>query len=298
MADLDLQYSIAVQNIDGKSVWFIDNSPNYGIDGAIDYSQVRCIRLYFVSYTAEQNPTTLSGSGEMDEFREYQSLTTLPFTYDDIIVPLAGRFIPQIAGITVQANSIMQTTGRFNPYVSSIRYLPTANKIPLVLLPADFGLTETVFPDGVWALQYEVYQQTTPNPIVNAVDGVQYMVRTGKANYNGSDYETGDVFIATDNSAITPTRSGEVDVLAALVFKFFMFTYGIDKDLAALTVFALNNPNVEKEIMYEIVFIRAILTGLKENDVQNWTSANLANNTIVDIQRRISVLQNTYVILP
>lgn len=294
---LTLEYDISVNPTDGESANFIDSSIDYGIGGNITYSDVKDIRFYRGNYVDDQNVQLLSGSGTMEQWREYQSQTLAPFTYDNKIIPIAGKFIPFISGIIVQSNSIMQTTGRYSPYISPATYLPLVTKNVLVLTPADFGLTDTIFPDRVYYGQYEVYIDTSPTTLTNVTNGNMYIVyggATGTCTYNGSIYRPGEVFIAGDNNAVVFANGAVLKILGALRFKYFTFTYNIQKSLADLTVRAIADCKATDDLMYKIVVMRAKLKGLQTLNIMNWTSAALAQNTIDDITKEIAVITNWY----
>lgn len=285
---LNLEYSIVTNNVDGESCFFTDITTNYGSPN-IAISDIRIVRLYRGNYIDDVNVITLSGSGTMAQWREYQSQTLSPFVYDSKIVPLMGRFIPFIAGITVQTASTMQTTGRYSPYIAPATYLPLVTKNTLVLTPADFGLTDTVFPDRVYYCSYQIFIDGTAT--TNVVQGVTYIVYSGNCVYAGSTYRTGEVFIAVDNGALSGTFV--LKQIAGDRFKYFIFSYNIDKNISDLTVQALGSCRYE-EIAFEMSVIKDKLDGLKFANIQDNTSAMLAQNTISDITRQLAVLTTNF----
>ena len=291
MATVTLEYDIAINNVNGTSVNFVDTSLNYGVGGNLNYSDIKIVRFYRGNYLDDINVQTLSGSGNMDIWREYQSQTLFPYTYDQKIVPVMGRFIPFIAGITVQTNSIMQSTGLFSPYIAPSTYLPLVTKNTLILYPSDFGLTNLIYPDRVYYGQYEVYIDTSPTTLANVTIGNTYIVygTTGTCTYNASVYRIGEVFIATDNNAVSFTGGAVLKILAANRFKYFCFTYNIDKSISDLTIQALGVFRYE-EIAFEISVIKDKLDGIKFSNIQNWTSAKLAQDTINNITQQLAVL--------
>ena len=294
---MNLEYNFSLDMSDGKTALFTDTSLDYGQPGNPDYADVKAIRLVLGNYTDDNNVQTLTAGAVMDQWRQYQNQDITPFVYDNKTIPLAGRFIPFIAGITVDTGNTMKTTGQYSQYISPATYLPDAVKTVLQRTVADFGINAdgNIFPDRVYYATYEIYGDTTPTTLSNVTEGVQYIIHGAPGDtaiYNGNTYRPGEVFIASDNGAIFFTGTGTANLLLAIRFKYFIFAYECEKGLAELILKAAQCCNCAENIMYRCMVARALLDGLRFADIQNATSAKLANDTIQHILSEIKELKN------
>lgn len=263
----------------------------------VDYSLIKAIRLYLGNYTDDQNVTTLSGSGVMDQWREYQSQTVTPFIYDNKAVGLTGRFIPFISGVSIQTNSIMQTTGRYSKYISPATYLPNANHNVLTRVPSDMGLTDTIFPDRVYYCSYEAYSDSSPLTLTTVTSGMQYIVyggATGTATIGTNIYRSGEVFIASGNDAVTFADGAVLKILTAIRFQYFLLIYTITTRLSQLFLKLSQPAFVNDDIMYQANIMKNQIEAIRDSEIQNYTSASLSNEIIIDIQNKLTIINQSY----
>lgn len=285
-----LHYKVEIDNsTNGQVANFTDISTD------VDYSLIKAIRLYWGNFTDDQNVTTLQGSGVMDQWREYESLTVTPFIYDNKAVSLTSRFIPFISGINVLTGSIMQTTGRYSKYIAPADYLPTADHNVLTRVPGDMGISETTFPDRVYYAAYEAYSDTSPLTLTSVTINKQYIVyggSTGRATIGTNIYRTGEVFIASGNDAVTFANGAVLKIFTATRFQYFLLIYNITKRLSELIAQTVLVPNAA--ITYEANTMRNQLWSQEIANIQNETSASLANQIIIDIQNKLTIINQSY----
>lgn len=291
---LDLTYDIQVSMQDGKSCGFADITADYGINGNPNYSDILAVRLYFGIYANEVAPTTLTATAPMDQYREYQKTSLASSVYDNKTIQHGQDYIPFITSLTVLSGDIFITTGRYSEYIAPATYLPTAVRNVLTLFPTDLGITQTlVFPDGVYYLTYEVYTISGISTGGNVVANTQYMVKgSGTVVYDGNTYRTGEVFIAADANVVTYTGSAVLVVLNSLVFRYFIFTFSIETQLAVLILELTRSCNCNDELWYQIMIMRSKIESIKVSNIMDKTDAQLAQQMIYDIQIEIDTIIN------
>lgn len=282
-------FSKEIDNSTGAYLFFRDTTPDYGVNGNINYSDVRAVRMVMTNWTGQQNPVTLTQGDALEQYRRYIKTSITTSVYDNKTLTLSSFFIPFIDGLTVLSGDTFETTGAFSTYISSSTYLPTSsfNVFPIPL--SYWGITDrTTFEDMVYGLQYEIYVDTDPVTLTNVVNEKQYIVygTTGTAVWNGNTYRIGEVFIASDNGAISFTGDAVVKVLEASVNNYFAVTYDIEKRLAIYVAdnrCACENPKISE--MY------AQLEALKDSNYSQWESITNAMVTIADLQQTMTIIE-------
>lgn len=276
----------------GKTLFFSDISANYGVGGNINYSDVKCIRLMCSTYLGTQFPTSIASPDEFEQWVQYIKTDINTQVYDNKSVGLADLFLPFIAGISVQYPGTFDTTGVVSKYISPAQYLPASNHNILNLDTSYWGIPEEIFPNLVYGLQYEIYQDTTPNPLTTVTDQKQYIVygTTGTATWNGNTYRIGEVFIASNNGAVTFTGDATIKILSASKNKYYVFIWGLEKRLWEL--FLANNCGCDAQFAANIDMINLEMQGLDWTNLNNWVSATKATDTINWINDRLTILEN------
>jgi hypothetical protein len=226
---------------------------------------------------------------ELLQWYEYQSMTLDAFTYDNKVIPFMGTFIPFISGITVQSGSVFVKTGNYSVYTT---WLPTENKVPYVLDVENMGIEgiNGVINDGVYWCTYSTYVDTDPNPLVTALDSVQYIVygTSGTVTVNGNTYRIGEVFLPDGNGTISATGDAELKVLNGIRFIFFTCTYIVQKRLADLQVYIFRNNIQDDDLTYRIQVMYTKLEGVKLASIQNFTSAGVMQEVINDVTNELN----------
>lgn len=278
-----------VDNSTGAYLFFKDTTPDYGVGGNITYSDVRAVRMVMTNWTGQQNPTTLIEGDALEQYREYIKTSITTSVYDNKTITLSQFFIPFIDGLTVLAGDTFETTGAFSTYINPTEYLPT-NTFNVFPIPLSYwGITDrTTFEDMVYGLQYEIYVDTDPVTLANVVNEKQYIVygTTGTAIWNGNTYRIGEVFIASDNGAISFTGDAVVKVLEASVNNYFAITYDIENRVAIYV--ADNRCACENPKIWEIY---AQLKSLKVSNYSQWESITKAMVTIAELQQTMTILE-------
>ncbi len=288
------QFVINQNLTNGNTASFVDTTPDYGVGGNPTYADIKCVRFLWGNYVVQQGQQVYSNSEVLEQWREYQSLTLTSYTYDGKVIPYYGRFIPFINGVAVQSGSEMQETGQYSLFVSPSTYLPTANYTPYTMTPTNVGVEsiDGSFPDGVYWVTYETYVDNSPLTPSNVVDGKQYMVfgNGATATYNGSTYRQGEVFIASDNGAITFTGGGTVKILSGIRFQYFSFFYSCLKRLADLQVYLQANCICDESLQYQINSMYNKLKGVEFSSIQNLVAAGIAQGVIDDVSIQLNVI--------
>lgn len=291
---LNLKYNIVQDMGDGKSIYFTDVTPNYGIGGNINYGNVLAVRLYFGVYANEIAPTSLTANAELDQWREYKMTSLAGGVYDNKSIQMGQRYIPFVSGLTVLSNDTFDTTGRYSEYISPATYLPTSAINVLTRTTSDLGITQqNVFPDGVYYLTYEIYTVTSPNPIVNLVANTQYMVYgAGTCIYDGNTYRTGEVFIAANTNAVSFTGGAALVVLNSIVFQYFSLTFNIETGLATLILEMTKSCKRNDPLWFQVMVMKSKLDSVKVADIMNKTDAELAQQIILGLQVELDSIIN------
>lgn len=282
------------QNLtNGATGNFVDTTP-YGTGSYPNYSDIKCVRFLWGNYNIQKEEQVFANGETLEQWHEYQSLTLTGYTYDNKTIPLYGKFIPFISGITVLSGSEMQATGQYSQLVLPATYLPTANFTPYIMTPSNVGVEEIEnrFPDGVYWLTYETYIDNSPLTPANVVDGKQYMVfgNGATATYGGNTYRQGEVFIANNNGAITFTGGGTVKVLSGIDFQYFSFVYSCLKRLAELQVYLQANCICNENLQYQINSMYNKLRGVEFASIQNLVAAGIAQGVIDDVSTQLNVI--------
>lgn len=167
----------------------------------------------------------------------------------------------------------------FNPYE------------PLVLSTEDFGIDETVFPSTVYNVQYEVYGMTTPTTLTNVVLDTQYIVYgDGTCLYNGNTYSTGEVFIATDNGAVSFTGSAKLGELMASRHKYYTLVWSLKQRLYTIIHESLGTCSCELSELLDK--IQSELDSLEWANYTQQISVSKAQKTINWIEEKLTEIEN------
>ncbi len=253
------------------------------------YSAIKSVQIIVGNYATFIRGEQIS-SGELEQWREYQSMTLEAFTYDDKEIPFMGTFIPFITGIQVQAGSVFAITGNYSVKTD---WLPMPNYAPYVFDVENMGIEgeNGVITDGIYWSTYSTYIDTTPNPLVTALDSVQYIVygTTGTATVNGNIYRIGEVFLSDGNDAVTYIGDATLKVLDGIIFKFFACTYQAQKKLAELQVYVLRNGIQDADLIYRIQVMYNKLAGVGLATIQDYTSAGIQQDIINDVNNELNV---------
>lgn len=291
MAVPNLNYDLSQDLSNGQTAFFKDITVDYGVGGNISYSGVKAVRLLFFTFENRQNPTSLANPDSLVQYQQYIKTSVTTSVYDLKTLGLADFFIPFISGLTVLTGDTFNTTGIFSQYISPATYLPTNAHNILNLTPAYWGLTDTVFPDTIYGLQYEIYQDTSPSVLSNVTSGKQYVVvgTTGTCGYNGNTYRIGEVFIASSNGGVTFTGDANLKILTTSINKYYTFLFNIEWRLNLLV---LNKQcSCDKFFSDKICHIQLEIDALKGANYANWTSAVKALQTIVWLQDMLTQLE-------
>lgn len=254
----------------------------------VSYADIKAVQIIVGNYVDFIRGEDVS-SGTLDQWREYQSMTLQSFTYDNKVIPYMGKFIPFIAGIQVQADSVFRITGNYSVYTT---WLPTPNYTPYVFDVENMGIegVDGVIPDGVYWCTYSTYVNPDPDPLLIAIDSTQYIVfgTTGTATVHGNIYRIGEVFLPDGDGAVTYTGDAELKVLDGIRFIYFTCTYQAQKKLADLQVYMLRNNIQDPNLTYRIQVMYNKLKGVELSSIQDYTSAGVMNEVIVDVTNELN----------
>ncbi len=206
-----MEFTLEINKANGKSLSFLNKtSINPNVQGT---------RFIF-----QKNITTIGETinvgGVLKEYRKYIKTNGSAQVYDGKTIAVGAIFIPR-ADTTVLSGDVFEY---LNATAKPLGYLPSLT--PLTIVPSDLCLDGLIFPNDVYALQYETYVGTTPTTLTNAVEGSQYMViGLGTCVYNGNTYYPDEVFIAVDNGAIVLGGSTVLLILSESRNKFFTFNW-------------------------------------------------------------------------
>jgi hypothetical protein len=288
MPSPNLNFSIEVDNSNGSFLFFRDTTTDYGINGNINYSDVKAIRMVMTNWMAQQNPLSLVAGDSLDQYRQYVKTNIGSSVYDNKTLTLASYFIPFISGLSVLSGDTFETTGAYSTYIDPSSYLPTSSFNVFVIPVSYFGLTETVFPNMVYGIQYEIYVDTDPDPLTNVVDEKQYIVHgtTGTAIWNGNTYRIGEVFIATDSGAVSFTGDATLKVLEASVNNYFAIVWDIQNRL-----YVYKATQTCKGCNDDITIIQDEIETFLFSNYTQWESISDAMATIAWCEERLTILE-------
>lgn len=284
-----LNFSHEVDNSTGQYLFFRDITPDYGINGNINYSDVKAVRMMMTTWSGIQNPTSLSEGDELNQYERYIKTSITTSVYDNKTLTLSSYFIPFIEGITVLSGDTFENTGSYSNYISPSTYLPTISFNVLSIPVSYWGITDKyTFDNMVYGLQYEIYVDTNPETLTNVTNEKQYIVSgtTGTAVYNGNTYRIGEVFIASDNGSVSFTGDAVVKVLEASVNKYFAIIWDIQNRIATYVAdnsCACENPKVNE--------LYSNIDSLLWSNYSQWESINNAMSTIASMERELTILE-------
>jgi hypothetical protein len=162
---------------------------------------------------------------------------------------------------------------------------------PLDLTTANFGIDQTVFPNTVYNVQYELYKKTTPVTLTNVSNEVQYIVYgDGTCTYNGNTYREGEVFIAENNGAVSFTGGAKLAELLESRHKFYTFVWELKQRLYNIVHENLNNQaNDYTELLDKI---QSELDSLDWANYTQQISISKAQKTINWINEKLTEIEN------
>lgn len=206
-----MEFTLEINKANGKSLSFLDKTSVY--------ANVQATRFIF-----QKNITTVGETinvgGTLKSYRKYIKTNGSAQVYDGKTLGVGAVFIPR-ADTTVLSGDVFEY---MNATVKPFGYLPSLT--PLTIVPSDLYIDEEIFPNDVYALQYETYVATSPSTLSTVVNEKQYIVvGSGTCVYGGNTYYSGEVFIATDNGAVSFTGTANLKILLESRNKFFTFNW-------------------------------------------------------------------------
>jgi hypothetical protein len=285
---ITLEFQLTLNNLNGQEIAFVDTTNNYG--GAnIGYSDVKAVRFLFQNYLVTSVVETLVVGDTLKQYFEYLKVAGSPTVYNSKTISSGSIYIP-FSDQTVNAGDEWETLGVYSPLITS--YLPTVNRVPFVLSPADWGISETVYPDTIYGLQYEIYKDTTPSTLTNVTNEVQYMVvGSGTCVYNGNTYYEGEVFIAETNGSVSFTGSANLKQLVASRQKYYTFIWELKQRFYSIVQDKLDS--CDCDLLTRMGEIHIDISALDwANDTQR-ISISTSQQTIFGISDRLTQLENT-----
>lgn len=258
----------------------------YTQDGNIDYTDVTATRFKFGTYNTLSNVETIT-SGAFTQYKEYMNTGSASANVDDKVISVGERFVPQITGISVPANSTWKTTGY---YVYPFNYLPTSSQVALDIASSQLGETGDTIVDNIRLAEYEVYypQET---PYLPAVAGTTYLVSgVGLVGYGGSTYRVGEIFTAYDSSDITAVSdSPNVNALYASTSQYFATTWSVENRLYQVIFDMLEKISVSEQ--NKIVFVKSQLEAIQAICLTNNVSISQAYDLLLYITDQVTFLE-------
>ncbi len=284
-----LNFDLQIDNFDGQTLFFKDTTTNYGVGSNINYSDIKAVRFLASTYDGLQNPSSLKAGDTLNQYQQYIKTSVATSTYDGKSITLGDYFIPFVSGLTVLVGDTFDTTGVTTFFPPN--YLPTNAQNILNIFTSWYGISDSVFDNTVYGLQYEIYIDTNPDPISAVTANKQYIVTgtVGVVTYNGNTYRIGEVFIASDSGAITFGGDTNVKVLIASVNKYFTFIWPLKTRLFQLIV----NKDCACDMYFNKTYDQIMLDiyGLDNANYANWTSAAHALTIINRVNDKINLLE-------
>lgn len=278
-----IDFTINQSPVDGSTLSFVDISSTF--------SGVLRTRFVFGSHAADLAQTVLVEGDPLEQYRQYQKTSLYASIYDNKTIPVAGMYIPFVTSLTVLPNDTFVETGRTSKYVSGATYLPTSSYNTFTRTPQDllYASDVTVFPDGIYYLQYERYTNTIPSTITNVTAGSTYLV-VGSATYNGNSYINGEVFVAGDNGPISFSRGNTAYILLDNKFKYFPCLFTVRKDYHNLLYRVFATCGCHDKLQDELYAIRCKIEFIEDSTIMDLTSATLCATILSNIQTELARL--------
>jgi hypothetical protein len=267
-----MEFTLELNKSNGKNLSFKDETSVY--------ANIKATRFIF-----QKNITTVSEvinvGGTLKANRKYIKTSGTSKVYDLKTIGVGAIFIPRVDLPVLSGDSFeyMNTT------VKPLSYLPSLT--PLTILTSDLYIDEEIFPNDVYALQYETYVDTSPSTLTNVVDEKQYIVvGSGTCVYGGNTYYENEVFIAIDNGAVSFTGSANLKVFLESRNKFFTFNWLLTQGFYQLV---LENLGCE----YDLVMnkIQSKLLALEWTNYTQEISINKSLETMNWIEDKITNLK-------
>lgn len=234
-----MEFTLELNKSNGESLSFLDETSVY--------ANVKGTRFIFQKNITTVGEDVVAG-GTLEAFKKYIKTSGTAKVYDAKTIGVGGIYIPRADTIVLSGDSFEY----LNATVKPLGYLPSLTLLTIV--PSDLLLDDVIFPNDVYALQYETYVDTSPSTLSNLVDETQYMVvGSGTCVYNGNTYYQNEMFIATDNSAVSFTGSANLKVLLESRNKFFTFNWLLTQSFYQLVLYRLGlNCCEDNEIIKKI----------------------------------------------
>jgi hypothetical protein len=280
---------------DSENALFKDVSgttqPNgYGKGTNPSYGDVEGVRIKLANYSTMEDPTTISGGAEFEQFREYVKVSQTTSVINGKTFTVGTLFVPQVSGLVVPINDEWKTTGYYVPQILA-SWLPTASEIALNLNVTEFGQqANTPIEANIYAYTYEIYtdiETTTFAPIANQ----QYLVLSGSVVYDSDTYYAGEVLVTTDTSNIT-ISTGSVAKLNATSYSYSPLIWDIEADLNTLiqNQIGKNNQDLINQTEVEINKIALKIQAIKYAAYNKNISLLYTYDSILFIQSRLTYL--------
>lgn len=282
-----LEFELAINEQNGESIAFVDTTADYGVNGNIDYSDVKAVRFLFQNYLATSDIQTLVQGDSLEQYHEYLKTAGPASAYDTKTEGAGAIFIPFI-NVGVNSGDEWETLGVYSPLITS--YLPTALREPFITSTDEWGIENPIFPNTIYGLQYEIYVDTSPTTLTNVTDERQYIVAgAGTAIYNGATYRQGEVFIAVDNGAVSFTGSANLKILEASRQKFYIFAWELKKRFYDLVAERLGCCT---EDIFLLQTLQLELDSLNWSNLSQRISVSKSQKTINWINEKVTQLEN------
>ena len=232
MSNLNVDFTFNIYATDGSTVAVVDTTPDYSAASTGGYgspniakSAITATRLLIGNYTDILAQSGKIAGDSLVQYRQYVKTGGLSQTYDNKTISVGSYFIPYISGLTVASGDTFTDTG---VYVSLQSFLPTQVQDTLTITNLGLGSDNTVVPDVLWDVQYEVYGLSVSAPFAS-VAGRKYMVyNTGTASFASQTYRVGEVIIGDGTHQISVSGGALVSALESSSERTFITTYNLE----------------------------------------------------------------------
>jgi hypothetical protein len=271
-----MEFTLEINKANGKSLSFLGKTSVY--------ANVKATRFIFQKNINTVGDDIIVG-GTLQVGREYIKTGGSSKIYDGKSIGVGAIFIPR-ADIAVLSGDSFEY---LNATAKPLGYLPSLT--PLTIVPSDLYLDDLIFPNDVYALQYETYVDTSPSTLSTVVNERQYIVvGSGTCVYNGNTYYPNDVFIATTNGAVSFTGTANLKILFESRNKFFTFNWLLTQYFYQLVLENVGLCCSIKELMMNK--IQSKLLALEWTNYTQEISISKSLDTMSWIEEKITNLQD------
>jgi hypothetical protein len=275
---------------DTTGAYSLANQGGYGTPN-LEYSDIGKVRLLVSLYPNQINIQRLTEGDTFVQNKEYIKIEGDASTIDSKSFSVSNVFTPMIGGLSVPTDDVWEWTGRV--VINSDTYVPNNSNNPLYISLDDFQQSGDTIQDGIYTIEYEVYENQNALPISAVAESTYIVGGTGTVSYNSNTYRVGERFTANNGNSITVVSgSPSVYLLVTAKTKDFVLVPNLEDTLSRVVIMA-SNTNLDEEAQSEIFKSRIVIDACKYAAFTEAINYSFTQSMITEITANINRLRNS-----